>query len=144
VVELNKTFGTKDIRREVSGIEGAVEGGLIKSVTTGDITALADAGKVAFDKLIALEEKTLSNVETITENAMNTALNDIMTIYKNQINTTQNQGKKEIDLNLNYNLKSDTPNITIQQLETMLKTFFDSTVGIKTLKDAVGSELLPQ
>jgi hypothetical protein len=143
-VELNKTFGTKDIRREVSGIEGAVEGGLIKSVTTGDITALADAGKVAFDKLIALEEKTLSNVETITENAMNTALNDIMTIYKNQINTTQNQGKKEIDLNLNYNLKSDTPNITIQQLETMLKTFFDSTVGIKTLKDAVGSELLPQ
>jgi len=143
-VELNKTVGTKDVRREVSGIEGVVEGGLIKSLTTGDITALGDAGKVAIDKLIAIEEKTLSNVETITENAMNTALNDIMKIYKNQINTTQNQGKKEIDLNLSYDLKSNNPNIKIEDLQTMLETFFSSTDGIQKLKAALGSEQLPQ
>ena len=144
-VEINKNFGSKDIRKEVSGIEGTVEGGLIKSVTTGDITALADAGVVAFEKLVNLEEKAFSNIEKVTENAMNTALKDIMKIYQEQIKVAQpNNSKKEIDLNLNYNLKSDGTNIDINQLETMLKSFFDSTIGIKTLKDAVGSSQLPQ
>ena len=144
-VELNKTVGTKDVRREVSGVEGTIEGGLIKSVTTGDFTALADAGVAAFEKLTKLEEKVFTDIKTATENASNTALKDIMKIYQEQIKALQpNNSKKEIDLNLNYNLKSDGTNIDINQLETMLKTFFDSTIGIKTLKDAVGSSQLPQ
>jgi hypothetical protein len=144
-VETNKNFGSKDVRKKVSEIEGDIEGGLIKSVTTNDIGALADAGVAAFEKLITLEEETFSNIEKVVGNAMNTALKDIMNIYKEQIKTTQpEKSKKEIDLNLNYNLKSDGTNINIAELENMLKTFFTSIDGIQTLKDAVGSEQLPQ
>jgi hypothetical protein len=144
-VELNKTVGTKDVRREVSGVQGAVEGGLIKSVTTGDFTALADAGVAAFEKLTKLEEKVFTDIKTATENASNTVIKDVMKIYQEQIKASQpNNSKKEIDLNLNYNLKSDGTNIDINQLETMLKTFFDSTIGTKVLKDAVNSTQLPQ
>ena len=143
-VELNKTVKTKDVRREVSGVEGTIEGGLIKSVTTGDFTALADAGVAAFEKLTKLEEKVFTDIKTATENASNTAIKDVMKIYQEQIKASQpNNSKKEIDLNLNYNLKSDGTNIDITQLETMLKTFFDSTIGSKIVKDAVNSTQLP-
>lgn len=143
-VELNKNFGSKDIREKLSGVEGTIEGGLIKSVKTGDFTALADAGVVAFEQLTELEEIAFSNIEKVTENAMNTALKDIMKIYQEQIKVVQpDNSKKEIDLNLNYNLKSDGTNININDLETMLKTFFDTTIGSKIVKDAVNSSQLP-
>ena len=143
-VELNKNFGSKDIREKLSGVEGTIEGGLIKSVTTGDFTALADAGVAAFEKLTKLEEKVFTDIKTATENASNTAIKDVMKIYQEQIKASQpNNSKKEIDLNLNYNLKSDGTNIDITQLETMLKTFFDSTIGSKIVKDAVNSTQLP-
>jgi hypothetical protein len=143
-VELNKTFGSKDIRKEVSNVAGTIEGGVIKSLTTGDFTALGDAGKVAFDKLANLEEKFLKVSENIVNNAINTSIKDVMDIYKKQTSVVQNQGKKEIDLNLSYDLKSNNPNIKIEDLQTMLETFFNSPDGIQKIKDAVGSELLPQ
>ena len=144
-VELNKNFGSKDIREKLSGVEGTIEGGIIKSVKTGDFTALADAGVVAFEQLTELEEIAFSNIEKVTENAMNTALKDVMKIYQEQIKALQpNNSKKEIDLNLNYNLKSDGTNIDINQLETMLKTFFETTIGQKIAQDAVNSSQLPQ
>ena len=144
-VELNKNFGSKDIREKLSGVEGTIEGGIIKSVKTGDFTALADAGVVAFEQLTELEEIAFSNIEKVTENAMNTALKDVMKIYQEQIKVAQpNNSKKEIDLNLNYNLKSDGTNININDLETMLKTFFETTIGQKIAQDAVNSSQLPQ
>ena len=83
-MELNKNFGTKDVRKEVSNVEGTIEGGIIKTLTTGDLTALGDAGKVAIEKLANLEEKFIKVGENIMNKAINTSIKDVMDIYKKQ------------------------------------------------------------